>query len=70
VSEATVAALSGSSRGISHADFETVAAYHVGKLRLPALAARKCIKDILKRLEISLARSGQLWSARWFRPIR
>jgi hypothetical protein len=70
VSEAMVAALSGSSRAISHADFETVVAYHASKLKLTSLAARKRIKDIVERLAINPERSGPLWSARWFRTIR
>lgn len=70
VSEAMVTALSGSSRAISYADFETVAGYHASKLKLSALAARKRIKEIVERLEISPERSGPFWSARWFRTIR
>jgi hypothetical protein len=70
VTEAMVAALSASSRVISHADFETVASYHAGKMNVSLLAARRRIKDIVERLKINPERRGLLWSARWFRTIR
>ena len=70
VTEAMVAAVSASSRAISHSDFKTVASYHAGKLKLPLAVARGRIKDIAERLKINPERRGLLLSARWFRSIR
>jgi hypothetical protein len=67
---AIIAALAGSSRTISYADFETVVNYYNDKLKVTPALARLQIKKLVEKLEVQPRRGGLFWSARWFRTIR